>query len=121
MGRVAWGHQLAIALAEPALGRPTDGLERLGAFLPTPLAVPTDLGRVPVGPGPFDQGTRRMGMPSFGQAALLTPSTPGSVRGGEPQLIHERSRGLEARQIAQFGPRGHGDGERDPRSAWMAS
>src|SRR5262245_51457623 len=54
-----------------------------------------------------------MGIASFGNAALLTTSPTGIFRGGEPQIIHELSGIIEACQVAQFGHRGHGDGELD--------
>jgi len=35
--------------------------------------VPTDLGRIAVRPGAFDQRTTRMRIPALGNTALLTP------------------------------------------------
>jgi len=55
---------VAIAFAEPDLGLPTDGLDRGGELFQTQLEVPTDSGRILVGPGPFDQGTPGMGIAS---------------------------------------------------------
>ena len=100
--------QRAIPCAEPYLGLPANGLDRFGELLPTPVPVPTDLGRVPVGPGTCDQGPTGRGMPSFGHAARLTPSPTGIGRGGEPQRMHEWSGILEARQVAEGGDHGHG-------------
>jgi hypothetical protein len=77
IGIFAFGHQLTIPFAKPYLGLPADGLDCCGELLQTQLQVPTDFGWVPVGPSPFDQGTTRMGIPSFGNAALLTPSPTG--------------------------------------------
>src|SRR5438093_585059 len=113
IGIFAFGHQLAIAFAEPYLGLPADGLDRCGELLQTQLQVSTDCGRVPVGPSTFDQGMTRMSIPSFGNAALLTTSPTGIFRGRQPQIIHELSGIIEARQVAQFGHRGHCDGELD--------
>jgi hypothetical protein len=47
----------------------------------TQLEGPTDLGRIPVGPGTFNQGTPGMGMPSLVNTALLTPRPTGICRG----------------------------------------
>ena len=67
----------------------------------------TDCGRIAVCPGPFDQGTPGMGIPSLGHAPLLTPPPPGLFRGREPKRMHELAGGLEACQVAQFGHRRH--------------
>jgi hypothetical protein len=77
LGLLAFGHALAIPFTEPALGLPADGVDRGGELFQTQLQVPTDLGRLPVCPGPFDQGTTRLGMAGLGHAALLPPPTTG--------------------------------------------
>lgn len=73
----------------------------------------TDVGGIPVRPGPFNQGTTRMGMPCLGTAALLTTGPTGIFRRRQPQIIHELSGMLEAREISQFGHHGHSDRELD--------
>ena len=67
------------------------------------LEMTTDCGRIAVGPGPCDQGTPGLGMPGLGQAPLRTPPPTGICRGREPQIMHELSGVLEARQVAQCG------------------
>jgi hypothetical protein len=76
MGMCAFGHQVAIPLTEPDLGRPADGLDRCGALCQAELEMTTDFGRIAVCPGPFDQGTPGLGIPGLGHAPLLTPPPP---------------------------------------------
>jgi hypothetical protein len=76
MSMFAFGHQLAIAVAEPDLRFPTDGLEGWGELFQSQWEIPTDLGRIPVGPSAFAQGTPRLGIPGRGKAALLTTRPP---------------------------------------------
>ena len=54
IGIFAFGHELAIAFAEPDLGLPADGLERAGELCQAQVEGPTACGRIPLGPGPFD-------------------------------------------------------------------
>jgi hypothetical protein len=114
MGLFAFDHQVAIPVAEPNLGLPADGLDRCGERCQAQLEMTPDCGRIPVGPGPFAQGTTGMGMASLGKTALLTPCPTGIFRGREPEIMHELSGGIEARQVAQFGHRDHRHRELDP-------
>ena len=81
MGMFAFGQQVAIPLAEPNLGLAADGLDRGGELFQAPLEMTTDCGRIPVGPGPCDQGTTGMGMARLSNTALLTPRPTGIFRG----------------------------------------
>ena len=74
---LACGHELAIPLTELDLGLPADGVDRAGELCPAPWPVSTDCGRIPVGAGPFDQGTTGRVRPGLGHAARLTPPPPG--------------------------------------------
>src|SRR5262245_5868804 len=61
-GIVALGPEGARPCAEPPLGLPAEGLERGGELCQTPVPVPTDLGRLPLGPGPCAQGPPGRGL-----------------------------------------------------------
>ena len=80
-----------------------------------------DLGRIPVGPGPFDQCPTGMGVAGLGDAALVTALATGIFRGGEAEITHELSRVLKTGQVAQFRHAGDGHGELDAAQAWRAS
>jgi hypothetical protein len=113
LGIVACGHQGALPWAAPDLGLPAAGLERCGELCQAPLEMPTDCGRIPGGPGPCDQGTPGMGMARLGHTALLTPRPTGICRGRAAKIMPELSGVLEARQVAQVGPRRHRPSARD--------
>jgi hypothetical protein len=121
LGLFALSHQLMIPCAEPDLGLPADGLHRLGAFLEPSLHLTTDVGRIPVRPGPLDQDTTRMGMARLGHTALLTPRPTGRFRGCQPELMHElsgcsqRVRAPSAATVVTATVHG------TPRRAWRAS
>ena len=72
MGLLAFGYELALACAEPDLGLPADGLDRGGELCQAQGQVATDLGRIPVGPRTFAEGTTRMRRARLGHAAWLT-------------------------------------------------
>jgi hypothetical protein len=61
---------LPIALTQSDLGLPTHVLDRLGGLFEVEWPVPTALGRVAIGPGPFHQSTPGMGIPSLRDASL---------------------------------------------------
>jgi hypothetical protein len=90
-----------------------DDLDRGGELFQPQLEVPTDRGRIPVGPGAFDQRTTGMGLPGLGDAPLLPPRPTRRFRGGEPQRMHELPGGLEACQVSSLRHRGYGDGALD--------
>ena len=113
IGIFAFGHQVAIPFTEPDLGFPADRLERGGELFQAQLEVTTDLGRIPVRPGAFDEGTTRMRIASLGNATLLTTSPTRIFRGCEPEIVHELSGVIEARQVSELRHRGHRDGELD--------
>ena len=114
MGIFALGHQVSRPVAGPDLGLPADGLERGGELCQAALEMTPDAGRIPVGPGPFDPGPTSLGIGRLGPTALLTPRPTGIFRGREPEIIHEVSGMINARQVAQCGHRGHRHRERDP-------
>src|SRR5205807_8709651 len=76
------GAQLPIAFAQSNLGLPTHVLDGLRHLLQAQLEMPTDFGRVAIGPGAFDQGPAGMGVPRLGNAALAAPLASGVLRGG---------------------------------------
>jgi hypothetical protein len=112
-GLLALGHEVARPLAEPDLGCPADRLERWGARCQAPLEMTTDRGGLARRPGACDQRTTRRRMPRLGHAARLTPRPPRICRGGEPEIMHEVSGVLDARQVAACRHRGHRDRELD--------
>jgi hypothetical protein len=54
--------QAPVAPTEPDLGLPADILDDFGLFFQARLQMPTDFGRIPVGPGAFDQSPSRLGV-----------------------------------------------------------
>jgi hypothetical protein len=107
MSIFAFGPEVAIAFAEPHLGLPADGLERGGALLQAQWEMTADLGWISIGPGPFAQGATGMRIACLGKTALLPPRPTRLCRGCEPQIMHELSGVIEARQGTQFGHGGH--------------
>jgi hypothetical protein len=73
----ASGDQASIAFAQSDLRLPADVLDGVGLLLEPQLYMPTDLGGIPVGPGPFDQGASGMGVPGFGDRTLPAALTTG--------------------------------------------
>jgi hypothetical protein len=113
LGIFAFGHELALACAEPDLGLPADGLHRCGELLQAQWQVPTDVGRIPGSPGPFDASTTRMRIAGLGHAVLLATWPTGIFGRRQPQIAHKLSGMIEARQVAQCGHHGHCDGALD--------
>jgi hypothetical protein len=70
VGVFAASHQASKAFAQPHLGLPTEVLDRLGELFQPELQVATDLGGLPVGPGPFDQGASGMSITGVGDRPL---------------------------------------------------
>jgi hypothetical protein len=60
--------ELPIACTQADLGLPPHGLDRRGELCEAKVEVPTDLGRVAVGPGPFHQSTTGMTLPGLRDA-----------------------------------------------------
>ena len=56
----AAGDQASLALAQPHLGLPPDGLDGFGVVFQSQLEVPTDCGGVAVRPGAFPERATRM-------------------------------------------------------------
>jgi hypothetical protein len=76
------GASLSVALAQAYLRLPTAILDRLGYLLQASLQMPTDFGRVAIGPSAFDQGTAGMAVARLGEASLLAPLSRRVFRGG---------------------------------------
>src|SRR6266581_8869811 len=55
VGVLAPGEQATVAFAQAYLRLPADGLDFRGQLLQPKLKMPADLGRVPIGPGAFDE------------------------------------------------------------------
>ena len=87
VGMFASGEQSAIALTKPHLCLPADGLDDVGVFFPSSLAVSADCRGGAIGPGAFDQDATRMGVASFGDRTLPTPLSPGDSEGVQPRYF----------------------------------
>jgi hypothetical protein len=94
-------HQFSLALTPSHWCLPAAVLEGLRGRCEPQLYRPTDVGRVARGPGPFDPGPTRRGMPGCGHGPLPAALTPGGFRGDQPQAFHEWPRMLDARQVPQ--------------------
>src|SRR3990170_8847049 len=70
VGVLAPGAQLAIPFAQAPLRLPADRLDLGRELLQTKLEMPTDLGRVAIGPRAFHQGSPSVGVPGLGDAPL---------------------------------------------------
>jgi hypothetical protein len=111
IGMFASGNESPVTFTEPHLGLPTDILDRFGELFQSQLQMATHLGRIAVGPGPFNESATRMGIARFGNGPLATPCTGGILRGNQPQEFHDLSGIIEARQVSKFGHRGDRDSE----------
>ena len=94
--------ELPRALTPSDLGLPTCVLDRLGALFEAEWQVPTDLGRVALGPGSCHQRPTGMGMPGLREASLASARATGIFRRRQAQLIHAWSGVIEAGQVAEF-------------------
>ena len=101
-------YQLAGALAPPALGFPAAGLDHLGWFCESPSQMAAALGGLAVGPGAFHKRSSGMGVPSWGERALLASLTGAIGRREHPQELHQCSWGITTGQGAQGGAQGDG-------------
>jgi hypothetical protein len=106
VGMFASSDQAAVAFTPPTLCLPADILDGFGWPFEPQLQMSTELGRIALGPGPFNKSTTGMGMARFGNGTLAPPLTGGRLRGNQPQAFHEFSGSIEARQVAEFGHRG---------------
>ena len=68
------------SFTQPDLGLPTDVLDDFWLFFESQLEMSTDLGRIAVRPGAFDQSSSGVGIPGFGNRPLLAPLTRGIFR-----------------------------------------
>jgi hypothetical protein len=109
----AVGHARALACAEPDLGLPADGLHRGGELCQAQGPVPTDVGRIPVGPGACAEGTTRRWIAGLGHAAGLATWPPGLCGRRQAQSMQAVSGMLDAPQGTQCGHHSHGDGALD--------
>jgi hypothetical protein len=92
------------------LGFPADVLDHLGLFFEAQLQMTADFGGIAVGPGAFHKRSSGMGVPSFGDRALMASLPGGIFRRDQPQEFHQFSWGIKPGQVANFG--NHGDGHR---------
>jgi hypothetical protein len=95
------------------LDLPPEVLERLRELFQPAWPVATDRGGIPVGPGPFDQGTAGMGVAGFGERTLPPALTAGVFRGDETQEFHQLPGVIEAGEVSQVCHSGHGHGKLD--------
>src|ERR671930_511062 len=103
--------QEPVPLAQSHLGLPGDGTDVGGNALQAKLQMATDLGRIPIGPRPFDQGAPGMAVPGLGDGALV-PARPGRIlRGREAEVAHQLARRIEPRDVAHLGKECDGAGE----------
>ena len=105
--------QWPVPLTQAHLCLPADVLERLRYLLQLPLEVVADVRRIPVGQGAFDEGPAGMAVPRLGDGPLPTTLAAGVFRGGQAQVAHELSGVIEARQVAQFSHKSHGNRDLD--------
>jgi hypothetical protein len=105
--------EVSETLASSHLGLPTDVLDGLWYLLQARLKMAADLGWIPVGPRPLDEGSAGERVAGFGDGALATAFATGVLTGGESQIAHELSRVLEACQVAEFSDEGDGHRELD--------
>ena len=106
------GAQRALTLAEPPWGLPTAILDDFGVFFASSLAMPTDFGGVPRGPGPLDQRPTGMALPGLRHSPLPAPWPPRGCRGGQAQRGHAWSGVVEAGAVPPGGHRGDRDDAR---------
>jgi hypothetical protein len=107
-------HELSVACTPPDLGLPADVLDHLGWCFQAQLQRSTDIGRIPIGPGPFDQDASGMGVTSFGDGTLPALIPRGIFRGDQAQAFHQLSWGIGTGEIAHVGHHGHGCGTLHP-------
>src|SRR5207245_10153778 len=73
-----------------------------------------DLCRIPIRPRAFDQRAPGVAVPGLGDPALPPPLSGRVLRGGEAEVAHQLARGVEPREIPEFGDHDDGTGELDP-------
>jgi hypothetical protein len=79
VGMLASGDELSVAFAQAHLSLPTEVLAYLGLLLQSQLQMAAHVGRVAIGPDPFDQDAPGMGMARLGDGALATPLATGGL------------------------------------------
>jgi hypothetical protein len=67
------------------------------------LEVTTDFGGISVRPGPFDEGTARVGVTGFGDRALVAMVSRGIFGGCQAEVTHQLAGLVDTCQVAQFG------------------
>jgi hypothetical protein len=77
------GDEASRVFAQPYLRLPTDILDWLGKLFEPEWERAAHLGRIAIGPSPFQQGSARIGVARFGDATLTTLPT-GIVGGVSP-------------------------------------
>ena len=105
----------SLPFAPSSLRLPPEVLDRLRELFQPAWPVATDVGGIPVGPGPFDEGASGVGGPGLGARTLPAALTTGICCRDQAQLFHHVSGILEARQVAERRHEGHSHG------AWHAT
>jgi len=95
-------HEASIALTKPELGLPTDVLEGFGWGCQAQLSMATDLSRIAVRPGAFDQSPAGMGVTGCGDRTLAASLAGGILRGDPPQEFHQCSVIVEAGEVTDL-------------------
>jgi hypothetical protein len=108
----AAGPQASIAFAPAPLGLPAEVLEGVGWAFQSALEMPTHVGGIALGPGPFHQSSTGRGVAGFGEGTLPASLPTAILRGDEPQALHQLSGVLAAREVAKLCHRGDGHGAR---------
>jgi len=98
-------------LTESELGFPTNVLDDVGLFFQPQLQMSTDFGRIAVCPGAFDESSSGMGIASFGHGILTSSFASRGFRRDQAQKFHQFPWIIKAREIANVGDHGDGDGE----------
>jgi hypothetical protein len=120
VGRCPPCHKVSDTLAQARLSFPSEVLDGLGERLQAPLEMPADLGWIPLGPSPLDEGPASARVAGCGAAALAAAFATGVLRRGESQIAHERSGVLDTGQVAEFCDAGDGDDDLDATKPLLA-
>src|SRR5262245_3859188 len=113
VGVFAAGDQSAEAAAETDLGLPGDVADGLGQTLEALLDVWRDLGGEAIGPGALDENATGVSVAGLGDAAETATLAGGVHAGDESEEAGELTGVVEARDVAELGGDGDGDGALD--------
>lgn len=110
---LASGREMSVPLAKSHLSFPGDVLDRCGEVLLSLLDQERDTSRETVGPGGFDESSACVGVAGLGDASKAPMIAAGVLARVEAEEGEELAGIVEARDIAEFGGQGDGDGELD--------